>query len=191
MAAQDVREIVPRVRRAIEGPVAPPTPLADDALEAMAADALADIILLTVGTWGHTLDVSERSDADPPVPVHWTVTPGLSLQEESVVAAQAAITFFFHQVRDMKVSERIQNEGQEWEYSLSANLLRDQIKLLQEQRDAALNALKATHPALARYASILAVRDRVGAALLEPWTYGSGGYLGGGQERGATWHQVP
>lgn len=189
MAVQDVRELVPRVRRAIEGPV-PANALTDDQVEAAAADAIADIILLTVGLWPHTLTVTERETVgDIEAPKHWGVEPELSLEEESVVAAQAAITYFFHQVRDLKSTERIVNEGTTWEYTLSANVVRDQIKLLQAQRDAALNALKAVNPALARYASILQVRDALGAALLEPWT--GGGYLGGGQERGATWQQVP
>jgi hypothetical protein len=183
MAAQDVREFIPRVRRAIEGPV--PTSadeLSDASVEALAADAIADVILLTVGAWQHALVVSER-DADSNVPTHWAVDPGLSLEEESVIAAQAAITYFFHLVRNQKISERIQNEGGEWEYAYSATLMRDQIKLLQDMRDRALAALQSSNPALARYASILAVRDRVGSALLEPWTHGG---LGGGQEQ-AVW----
>lgn len=179
MAAQDVRELISRVRRALEGPVEAtgPDALTDDQVEALAADALSDIILLTAGAWPHTLDVSTR-DADTGFPEHYTIDPALSLAEESVVAAQAAITFYFHQVKNVKTSEQTTNEGQSWSYSLSANLLRDQIRLLQEQRDAALAALTRANPVLARYASILAVRDQLGAALLEPWTTGG---LGGGQ----------
>jgi hypothetical protein len=178
VAAQDVAELIPRVRRALEGPVelTGPDALTDDQVEALAADAIADIILLTIGAWPHTLEVSTRSDTG--VPEHYTVTPELSLPEESVIAAQAAITYFFHQVKNLKVSESITNEGQTWDYTLSANLLRDQVKLLQTQRDDALAALTRAHPALARYASILSVRDRVGSALQEPWANGG---LGGGQ----------
>lgn len=192
MAAQDVRELIPRVRRAIEGPVSPAQAdaLSDSQVEALAADAIADVILLTVGQWPHTLEVSER-DVDTQVPLHWSITDELSLPEESMIAAQAALTFFFHEFRDRKVSEHLENEGQVWEYTLSANMLRDQIKLLIDTRDAALSSLKADHPVLARYASILHVRDRVGAALLEPWTFGGLG-LGGGQEQGSNaWMNVP
>jgi hypothetical protein len=143
MAAQDVRELIPRVRRAMEGPVPPAVPLSDEAVLAATADALSDIILLTVGEWGH-------------VP---------------------AISYFFHAFKDIKVSEKIANEGASWEWAKSANLFRDQIKMLQDQRDRALAALQSSHPALARYASILEVRDRLGAAVLEPWI--SGGLRGG------------
>lgn len=181
MAAQDVREFIPRVRRAIEGPVPLSVgALTDAQVEAMAADAIADIILLTVGAWNHKLTVTDRTDEG--VPEHWAVDPGLELEEESVIAAQAAIGYFFHEFKDTKISERIVQEGRQWEYQLSATVIRDQVKLLQEQRDAALSSLLRAHPALARYASILEVRDRLGSAVLEQWTRGG---LGGGQEMGA------
>lgn len=179
MAAQDVREFIPRVRRAIEGPVPLVTgALTDAQVEALAADSIADVILLTVGVWPHKLLVSER-DADTNVPIHWEVDPELSPDEESVIAAQAGITYFFHLVKDVKVSETITNEGQTWDYELNGPLMRDQIKLLQDMRDKALLAVTRAHPVMAKYASILEVRDRVGSAMLEMWTRGG---FGGGQE---------
>lgn len=184
MAAQDVRELIPRVRRAIEGPAGVSTgALSDDQVLALAADSISDIILFTVGRWGHALLVTHRATGN--IPDEWAVDPGLEPQEESVVAAQAGITFFFHTVTNKKISESIQNEGQTWDYQLSATVLRDQVKLLQDQRDRALEALMEAHPVLARYASILAVRDRVGAAILEPFTFngGTGIELGGGMEQ--------
>src|SRR4051794_27941745 len=125
MAAQDVRSLLPRVRRAVEGPFAlpPELNLADAQVEALAADALADIILFTTGLWGHKLIVAERDDATG-APLHWNIDPELSPEEESVVAAQAAIQYFFHAFRNMKVSETIRNEGREWSYTISANLLK-------------------------------------------------------------------
>jgi hypothetical protein len=197
MAAQDVRVIVPRVRRAVEGPAGIPSgpdALTDDQALALAADCIADIILLTEGRWEHTLAVA-GTDQNTGLPSEWSVDPELTLPEQSVVAAQAAITYFFHQVRDLKTSETLTNEGQTWTYEISGALLRDQIKLLQQQRDAAIAALLSSHPVLARYASILEVRDRVGAAILEPFQ-GHGGFpslgLGGGMERGGNvWHLAP
>lgn len=187
MPAQDVREIIPRVRRAVEGPVAVQSPLPADALLAMAADAIADVILMTTGAWPHTLVVTGH-DAATGFPSEWAVDPGLSLEEESVIAAQAALSYFFHAVKDQKVSERMRNEGQEWEYTISATVLRDWIKLLQGQRDTALAALGRKNPAMARYASFLQVRDRVASAVLEPWVAGGG--VGGGQEGSALWVPV-
>lgn len=180
MAAQDVADLIPRVRRAIEGPdsLNPPLqPLGDPQIEALAADCIADIILLTGGEWGHTLErvPDESSDGVE----DYYVDPPLSLEEESLIAAQAALTYFFHQYKDAKVSERVVNEAQAWEWERSSTLLRDYLKLLVDTRNQALTALKATHPVLARAASILVVRDRVAAAYLEPWT-GEG--LGGGYQ---------
>jgi hypothetical protein len=163
MAAQDVRELIPRVRRAMEGPVPPAVPLSDEAVLAATADALSDIILLTVGEWGHVLAITHRDTASGAAD-EWSIDPALTPEEESVVAAQAAISYFFHAFKDIKVSEKIENEGASWEWAKSANLFRDQIKMLQDQRDRALAALQSSHPALARYASILEVRDRLGAA---------------------------
>lgn len=178
MAAQDVRELIPRVQRAVYGPEVPTSgALTDDQLAAMAADAIADVILMTTGQWEHTLEVTAR-DGTTNYPTEWAVDPALSLEEESVIAAQAALTYFFQSVKSQKTSERISHEGREWEYSISANVLRDQIKLLIDQRNMALDALKFANPVMARYASILSVRDALGAAMLEPWRNDG---LGGGQ----------
>lgn len=168
MAEQDVAEFIPRVRRALEGPVPTGVALDDQVVLAMAADAIADVILFTNGQWGHSLVVTDR-DVTTNVPIAWAVDPELSLAEESMIAYQAALTFFFHYFRDLKTSERMKNEGQEWEYTLSANVVRDQIALLKDARDLALASLKAVNPVLARYSSILQVRDRVASAWLEPW----------------------
>lgn len=175
MAAQDVRSLVPRVRRAVEGPFAlpPEQALNDSQVEALAADAIADIILFTVGRWGHTLNVTDR-DVAGGFPLHWAVDPELAPEEESVIAAQGAIQYFFHAFRDKKVSETIRNEGREWSYSLSAQVLRDQIALLKEQRDIALEAVVAKHPVMARYVSILEMRDPLGSVLMEPWAMNHG-----------------
>ncbi len=179
MAQQNVAELTPRVRRAVEGPVPLVTgALSADQILALTADAIADVILFTSGQWDHELIVT-TVDPEEGFPTGWAVDPALSPAEESMIAAQAALTHFFHAFKDVKVTERIRNEGQEWEYGLSANLLRDWIAMLKEQRDMALTTLKATSPVLARYASFLQVRDSLASAYLEPWV--SGG-LGGGVE---------
>jgi hypothetical protein len=177
VAAQDVAELVPRVRRAIYGPTPPTTgAISDDGLEAMAADAIADIILFTNGTWGHTLLISTRDGSN--AANGWSVDPPLELQEETVVVAQAALTFFFHEFKDKKVQESITQDGRTWSYTISAQVLKEQVALLRDQRDRALAALTAKHPVLARYVSTLQVRDQLASAILEPWVGGGG--AGGG-----------
>lgn len=173
MAAQDVRELVPRVRRAIEGPV-PLTSgaLTDGQVEALAADCIADIILLTEGLWGHTLAVTE---VDVDGNTHYEVDPELSLPEQSLVAAQAAVQYFIHTVKDGKTQERIRNESREWEWQKSPTLLKDWFAELVKARDAALDTVTASNPPMARYASILAAREPLVAALIEPWAPSGGG----------------
>lgn len=177
MPPQDVRELVPRVRRALEGPVPVEVGgLSEEQVEAAAADAIADLIMLTSGEWDHKLTVTETDD-DTGYPKHYAVDPGLELHEQSLVAAQAALSHVFHVLRETKVSETIRNEGQEWSFQRSSTMLRDYLNALKEQRDAALKALEAQNPVLVRVSSILAVRDRLASAVIEPWlTPGSGGY---------------
>jgi hypothetical protein len=180
--AQEVAEIVPRVRRGIEGPRplgdADPERLDDIMVEQAAADAIGDLILYTAGQWPHTL--LKGAEEGSTGMFHFSVDPALAIEEESLVAAQAALTFFFHDFRDKKVSEDMSNEGQSWSYSMSANTLRDQFKLLRDQRDLALAALKAVHPVLARAASLFHVLDRQVDAIMSG--YDRKGGLGGGFE---------
>lgn len=173
MAAQDVAEIVPRVRRAIEGPT-PDAGVSDDTFVPVAADAIGDLILVTAGTWPHTLDVTQRSNGATGVPEQWSVSPGLSATEEGLVAMQAALNYAVTWLRDMKVSERIVNEGQQWEWTKSATALRDWLKLVTEQRNAALEALEQTYPVMVRVRSFLAIRDAAASRMLEPWLAGGG-----------------
>lgn len=177
MAAQDVREIIPRVRRAIEGPVPLESGgLSDDQLLALTADCIADIILMTGGKWDHTLYITSIDDTTGVA--EYEVDPALSLPEESMVAAQAAVSYFFNRFGGGRTSERTRQADVEVEWAMSAQVLRDWLNYLIGQRDAALKVVMAANPVMARYASILEVRDRIGSALLEPWV--SGG-LGGGQ----------
>lgn len=185
----DVRVMIPRVRRAVEGPV--PTVgsarLSDDQVTAMVADAVADVILYSGNLFGHQLIVATR-DVDTGWPLTWTTEVPLDEWEVTLITTQAALTYFFHAFKDMKVSEEIQNEGQRWAWEKSPNLLVAQIKGLQEQRDLAIANLRKMHPVLDRYASILRVRDRATAAMVEwytslnPGEVGNIGGLGGGQE---------
>jgi hypothetical protein len=167
---QDVAQLVPRVRRALEGPLPVDSTLTDEQVTAVAADAVADLILLTQGEWPYTLSVANRDGNG--YPDKWEVSPELSPDNEGLVAWQAAITAIGTVMRDMKVSETVRNEAQEWSYQRSATVMRDWLKTLVEQRDAALKRLEAANPVYARVASLLATRDAQTAALIEPWVAG-------------------
>lgn len=176
--ATNIRVLVPRVRRAVEGPVPPPKPLSDVVLKDIVADALADVILYSGSAFGKTLDVTAIDDVTG-APTEYATSDALSLQEAAVIAAQAALNFFFFKLVSTKTEERITDEAGEWQYRNSPTLLRDALKSLQDARDKALDALKDDKP-LESYVSFLAVRDAEVARCIEPWTLPEpGGYMQG------------
>lgn len=172
-AENDIRVLIPRVRRAIDGPAAsssasPSSSLSDEQLTAVIADAIASVIFWSEGNFPHTLNVEAR-DENYGAPTQWTVDPVLTESEATVVAAQAALDYFFWSIKDLKTSETIRDEGQEWQYSLSATLIRDQINYLRSLRDKALEQIAASAAPMDAYASFVAVREAEVSALIEPW----------------------
>jgi hypothetical protein len=166
----DVTVLVPRVRRAVEG-VGAPAVLSDDALKDLVADAIAEVILYTGSVFGKQLVVT-HVDGTTGAPDQYATSDALTLEEAAVIAAQAALDYFFHQFANLKISETISDESTSWDYQLSATLLRDQLQLLISQRDKALEAIEAAGFAFDKYESFLAVRDRHTAQLVEPWVDG-------------------
>lgn len=176
MASTDIRVLVPRVRRAVEGPIPAAAPLSDDVIKDIVADALADVILYTGTAFGKRLEVT-ASDAG--APSEYATSDELTLSETAVIAAQAALNFFFFKLIGMKAEEKITDEAGEWTVRTSPNVLRDALKALQDARDKALEALSGAHP-LDSYVSFLAVRDAEVARCVEPWTIPEpDGYLQG------------
>lgn len=184
----DLRVLVPRARRYCEGPFPDANRrMTDEQLYAMVADACADVILLSGNLFGRTLIVTKR-EARVGYPIAWATDRVLDEWESALITAQAALNFVFHEFKDKKVSENMANEGQTWEWALSANLLQTQFNLIKDTRDKALEALLGWYPTLARFASVTAVRDRVTSSMIEWWAQanpgqvGQIGGLGGGQE---------
>lgn len=172
LASTDLRELVPRARRAIEGPYGPPAgrpPLTDDQIYPMVADATADIILFSGSLFEHELVVTER-DPTANFPIAWEAQPGLDEMDVSLITVEVALNYFFFLFRDMKTTETIQNEGTQWSYTVSANVMRDYIKALEDQRNLALAGMRSWHQPLDRYASIIRVRDQQTVAILEWWS---------------------
>lgn len=182
---RDTRVLIPRVRRALLGPhasgsAAPANSLSDEEVNGLVADAIADIVLYSGGSsvFGHSLEVAER-DGYYMAPVAWRTSEALSEDEGSVIVAQAALNYFLHEIKTLKTSERIADEGQEWEYQIGASVLTEQIKALQKARDEAIERLQSDNTVTEGYVNFLAVRDQHTASLIEPWS-DTGGY--GGQE---------
>jgi hypothetical protein len=172
VAAVDIAVLVPAVKRAL-GAVGLGT-LSDDAVYGLTADALADVMLYTGSVFGTTLEVLTR-DANG-VPETYGTGRELTLPETAMIRAQAALNRLFVVLRDEKISERIADESQAWEWAKSAQLLRDQLKLLVDERDKALNALMAQGAALDAYESFVATQDSYVSQRIEPYLarWGSG-----------------
>lgn len=185
----DLAVLIPWARRACEGPYGPPTgrqTLQDDQVYPMVADAAAEIILFTGNLFGHELIVAAR-DPLAGYPTQWKTDKVLDQWEGALIITQTALDYWLFLFRDMRVQQAIKNEGTEWSYSLSANVIRDYIGELQNRRDLALAGLQRHHPVLDRYASNIRVRDQATVAVLEWWdtvSVGLGGGAGmpGGQE---------
>jgi hypothetical protein len=174
----DVRVLIPRVRRAVDGPTAmssgsATTTLNDDELVALIADSIAEVVLYEGDLFGATLLVNGR-DESYGAPNAWKTDRELTEPEQVVIASQAALHHFFNDLSNLKISERIDQGDRQWEYAISAQALRDRIAALQAARDRALEALGGNE-VFETYSSFLAVRDAATAALIEPWTVGLGG----------------
>lgn len=171
-------ELIPRTRRALMGPgnVMPAgvADLTDDQVKALIADAVAEVVFYTGGVFGHQLLVTDR-DGTYNAPSDWAVDPALEESEATVITAQAALTFFFHEFRDLKVQETIANEGASWTYQLSANLVLEQMKMLRAARDRALDQLSALNPVPTLWVNLLEARDAATDAAIEPYALGAGG----------------
>lgn len=172
---RDLRVLIPRARRAIDGPTAlssasVATTLNDDEVLGVIADGVANVILLTGGaqSFGYQLVVTSR-DTNYMAPNGWATDQQMSTEAETAVIAQAAIDFFFNKFQDMKVHEAIADEGQSWDWDKSPALVRDQLKLLGAVRDKALANLAALNVPLDSFISFVAERDKLAAIWVEPW----------------------
>jgi hypothetical protein len=144
VAETDTRVLIPRVRRAVEG-IGAPEKFSDDDINFLIADSIADVILYTGGMFGKELLVTERDATTATRRREYATSDELTPPEESMIAAQAALTAVYQQLSDLKVQETIRDEGQEWSYALSATLMRDRIKQLQDERDKALDGDRQLH----------------------------------------------
>lgn len=179
----DIKVLIPRTRRALDGPTATSSAavgatLNDNQIKGLVADAIAEVIWYAP-EWQRQL-VATSTDPDYGAPDEWSVTPDLSEPEQTVIVTQAALNFFWQQFRNLKVAETIVNEASTWTYQLSANLLVEQFKHLVATRDTALQRILAVNPVIGEYISFLELRDARTASLIEPWVNGPG--IPSGQE---------
>lgn len=176
---RDVRVLIPRTRRALDGPEATGSAsvsakLSDDQLAAVIADAIADVIFYSSGSFGRKLEVVER-DPNYMAPIAWRTSEELSEEEASVVIAQAALSYFFNSLSTLKTSESMREADREWSWQVSASAVAERVKELRAQRDKAIELLGAQNVVAEAWINTLAVRDSYTDMLIEPWV-SFGGY---------------
>lgn len=169
----DIEVLVPAVKRAL-GTVGIGD-LTDGDVYALTADSIADVLLYTGSVFGTTLVVLTRDGSG--VPETYGTGRELTLEETAVIRAQAALSRLFVILRDEKISETIADEAQRYEWAKSAQLLRDQLKLLVDERDKALEALARRGAALDSYESYVAATDLYVSQRIEPWLHPMGGQV--------------
>lgn len=170
-ASTDIRVLVPQVQRAVEGVVQANWTLTADEVKDLVADAAAEVVLYTGSLFGAQLVVTHVDDTTQAPDEYGTSAP-LPPEQGAVIAAQAALNYFFYRFSGMKMSEHIADEASEWEYTMSPALLANQLRLLQEERDKALDSIPPPPGGQDAYVSFLAQRDVLTSRLVEPWVYG-------------------
>lgn len=189
----DLAVLIPWARRACEGPFGPqvgqPT-LMDDQVYPMLADAASNIVLQSGSLFGQQINVTDR-DPIAGYPIQWKTDRVLNQWEGAVIISQTALDYWRFLLVGLKTSQTIKNEGTEWTYSLSANTIRDYLKLLQSERDNALAGLRKHNPVLDRYASNIRVRDMQTVGILEWWDTVSPGLGGAGMPGGQEAAVIP
>jgi hypothetical protein len=180
---RDTRVLIPRTRRALEGIAAAgsgfdPTTYGDDAVNSAVADSIANLLLYSGSFFGATLEVVERDDHYQS-PIAWRTSRELTEAEASLVALQAALDHVYVTLVATKQSETIRNEGQEWSYTISANVLSERLKGIRADRDRALDAIAGQNAGMEDWISWIQARDAETSAMIEPYVDGSstGGQL--------------
>lgn len=191
---RDLRVLIPACRRAIDGPTAQSSAavsatLDDTEVLGLVADATAELILHTASqdggdanAFGNQLVVVSR-DPYYQAPNAWATDVPRSTAQDAAILSQAALNHYFWLIKILKVSETMKNEAVDWEYSLSANVISAWVAYLIANRDKAIAALQTINVVLDTYISLVAERDRLSAAWLEPWVTEVGApvpYVGGG-----------
>lgn len=170
---RDIRVMIPRVRRALDGPeatgsAAVSAKLSDDQVTAVIADAIANVIFYSSGSFGRQLEVLER-DPNYLAPIAWRTSEALTEDEQSVIVAQAALDYFFHGLTTLKTSETQKEADREWSWGTSASAIAERVKDLRAQRDRAIELLTTQNVIAEAWVNTLEVRDRYTDMLIEPF----------------------
>jgi len=179
---RDTRVLIPRLRRALDGPTAMSSAamsstLSDEQLNAIGADAIATMIFYSDSLLGSTLEVAER-DPIYMAPVAWRTDPALTEDQVACIVSQAALDYFFARLSTTpggKTAETIKDEATEWSWEVSPQAIVERLRQLRADRDKAIeNLIEAGYEADVSWVSFLTVRDRWTSYMIEPWVEGPG-----------------
>lgn len=169
---RDTRTLIPRLRRAIEGPTGDGSILSDPQVNAIGADAIASVIFYSGSLLGSELEVSER-DTQYMSPIAWVTSPALTDVQATAIVSQAALDYWFTQLSSIsggKTAQEIADESTKWSWEISPQSIVERLRQLRADRDAALEALLKQGEALdSDYISYISVRDNWTSRLIEPW----------------------
>lgn len=196
---RDLRVLIPACRRAIDGPMAVSSgsvaaTLSDTEVLGLVADATGELILFTHGheSLGFQLIPIAR-DPFYLAPIAWATDLFRPPAADAAILSQAALNYYFQTIKTLKTSETIKNEAVDWEYTLSANVISAYMQYLIANRDKAIQAMQQIHAPLDGYVSLVANRDFMAAAWIEPWVKEVGapvpysGLGGAGAMAGGIW----
>ncbi len=189
----DLQVVVPKARRKTEGPFGNPNgkrPFTNAEIYNMVADATGELAMLGQAWWHNHLVVKTR-DPQRGFPTEWRTETVLSEYEAAIICAQVALDYYYQVFRDMKIAETIQNEGTMFSFQVSANVLRNYLEGLKDEREKAIAGLRVNVPVMDRWASNIRVRDQATVAVLEWWDYNSPGISGGGLPGGQEATSIP
>jgi hypothetical protein len=180
---RDTRVLIPRLRRALDGPTAMSSAavsstLSDEQLNAIGADAIGEIIFYSDSLLGSVLEVAER-DSVYQSPIAWRTEPALSEAQVACIVSQAALTYFYNRLTDGtlsgKTAETIKDEATEWTWEVSPQAIVERLRQLRADRDLAIeNLIEAGWAGDVSWVSMLSVRDKWTSILIEPWVEGPG-----------------
>jgi len=155
----DVQILIPRIRRALEPGVASASAAVtytDRMITEIAADAIGELMLIGGDAFPFTLNVAGRDVNN--YPSAWTTSPALPEEIMSLVAIQAVVGQLYGEIRDLKTSETIANEGSRWEYTRSVTLLKDRLATLMRDRDLILAKIERLNPTLDQFVNLVKAR---------------------------------
>lgn len=174
---RDTRVLIPRLRRALDGPTAMSSgalssTLSDEQLNAIGADAIGTVIFYSGSLFGSKLEVSER-DSVYQSPTAWFTEPALTEPQVTVVVSQAALDYFFARLTTSesgKTAETIKDEATEWSWEVSAQTVVERLRQLRADRDRALEQLESEDQETdTAWVSFIQTRDATTSRLIEPW----------------------